>query len=88
MNKEQQDHFKNARDRFTTEVDSFLIAYDNAVNENAELIKEVERLKAEIKVATCEHEWVWVNPNEDDCMKRRCERCGETYQVNQITNNN
>jgi hypothetical protein len=34
MNKEQQDHFKNARDRFTTEVDSFLIAYDNATRVN------------------------------------------------------
>jgi hypothetical protein len=45
MNKEQQEYFKNARDRFTTEIDSFLIAYDNAVNENAALQKEVERLK-------------------------------------------
>jgi hypothetical protein len=49
MNKEQQDYFKNARDRFTTEVDSFLIAYDNAVNENAELQKEVERLKESLR---------------------------------------
>ena len=24
----------------------------------------------------CEHEWVWENPNDQDCMKRRCERCG------------
>jgi flagellin-like hook-associated protein FlgL len=46
MNKEQQEYFKNARDRFTTEVDSFLIAYDNAANtQNAALQKEVERLK-------------------------------------------
>ncbi len=24
----------------------------------------------------CEHSFVWENPNEQDCMKRRCELCG------------
>jgi hypothetical protein len=51
MNKEQQDYFKNARDRFTTELDSFLIAYDNATRvdkptEESELLRAKEFLKS------------------------------------------
>lgn len=24
----------------------------------------------------CEHSFVWENPNNQDCLKRRCELCG------------
>jgi regulator of replication initiation timing len=72
MNKEQQEYFKNARHRFLTEVDSFLIAYDNVVNENAELQKEVERLKEKMEQLGC-HSYYANNLS----MYKECLNCGK-----------
>ena len=54
----------------------------NALLKNFEKWKEEEQLAlcnvvGRSEQLVCEHEWVWENPNEADCMKRRCERCGE-----------
>lgn len=36
----------------------------------------VKKLNIAIVINSCVHQYVWDNPNNDDCMKRTCKSCG------------
>ena len=61
-----QESFKRTHSRLHK---SIIEAINEALNLHS-VVGQSEQL-------VCEHEWVWENPNEDDCLKRRCERCGK-----------
>ena len=55
------------------QIENILIKVDEGTMPVQQALSELLRLFSVI--CSCNHEWIWVKPNEDDDMRRKCKKC-------------
>jgi hypothetical protein len=55
------------------QIENILIKVDEGTMPVQQALSELLRLFS--VSGSCNHEWIWVNPNEDNDMRRKCEKC-------------
>jgi hypothetical protein len=53
------------------QIENILIKVDEGTMPVQQALSELLRLFS----GSCNHEWIWVKPNDDNDMRRKCKKC-------------